>query len=61
MDDFSPHELRQYFEDLYITFLGSAQKNGHALNPDAILKDTETHFIALVARMKKIGNVDKQL
>lgn len=47
-------ELRQYFEDLYITFLGSAQKNGHALNPEAILKDTETHWKALVKRMKEI-------
>jgi hypothetical protein len=47
-------ELRTYFEDLYITFLGSAQKNGHALNPDAILKDTETHWRALVKRMKEI-------
>jgi hypothetical protein len=47
-------ELRQYFEDLYITFLGSAMKNGHALNPDAILKDTETHFKALVKHMKEL-------
>jgi hypothetical protein len=48
------HELRQYFEDLYITFLGSAMKNGHALNPDAILKDTETHFKALIKHMKEL-------
>jgi hypothetical protein len=48
-------ELRQYFEDLYITFLGSAQKNGHALNPDAILKDTETHWRALITKMKSLN------
>jgi hypothetical protein len=48
------NEKRQYFEDLYITFLGSAMKNGHALNPDAILKDTETHWKALVERLKEI-------
>lgn len=48
-------ELRQYFEDLYITFLGSAMKNGHALNPDAILKDTETHWKALVKHLKEIS------
>jgi hypothetical protein len=47
-------ELRQYFNDLYGIFLGSAMKNGHALNPDAILKDTETHWKALVAHLKEI-------
>jgi len=47
-------ELRQYFNDLYGIFLGSAQKNGHALNPDAILKDTETHWKALVKHLKEI-------
>jgi hypothetical protein len=47
-------ELRQYFEDLYMTFLGSAMKNGHALNPEAILRDTETHWNALVKRLKEI-------
>jgi hypothetical protein len=59
--DEQDRELRQYFEDLYITFLGSAMKNGHALNPDAILKDTETHYIALVAKLKTIRTRDVQL
>lgn len=47
-------ELRQYFSDLYGIFLGSAMKNGHALNPADILKATETHWKALVARLQEI-------
>ena len=47
-------EMRQYFEDLYITFLGSAMKNGHSLNADDILKSTETHFKALVKHMREL-------
>jgi len=56
------HERRQYFEDLYITFLGSALKNGHGMNPDTLLKDTETHWKALMARMESLHiNEDKQI
>ena len=58
MEEISKAELRQYFEDLYITFLGSAQKNGHSLNTKDILKDTETHWKALVKKMKEL-NVDE--
>lgn len=51
MDD---RERRQYFSDLYGIFLGSAMKNGHSLNADDILKATETHWKALVERLKEI-------
>lgn len=47
-------ELRQYFNDLYGIFLGSAMKNGHALNPSDILKATEIHWKSLVDRLKEI-------
>jgi hypothetical protein len=47
--------LHQYYEDLYITFLGSYLKNGHALNPGDIIKVTDTHYKALVKRLKFLG------
>jgi hypothetical protein len=52
MDD---RELRQYFEDLYVTFLGSYLKSGHTQNPDDILHHTELHWKAMVQRMKELN------
>jgi hypothetical protein len=47
-------EKRQYFEDLYVMFLGSNIKNGHSQNPSDIIKVTELHFNALIKRLKEI-------
>lgn len=52
--DEQTREFRQYFEDLYITFLGSYLKNGHTQNTGEILKITDIHFKALVQRLKEI-------
>jgi hypothetical protein len=46
-------ELRQYFEDIYITFLGSHIKNGATRNPDDILVATMHQWRALVKAMEK--------
>jgi hypothetical protein len=47
-------ELRQYYEDLYVMFLGSNIKNGHSQNPADIMKVTDLHWNALIKRMKEI-------
>ena len=54
MEPISERESRQYFEDLYVTFLGSSLKNGHSQNPADILKVTELHFKALSKVMREI-------
>jgi hypothetical protein len=46
---------RQYFDDLYVTFLGSYLKNGHSQDPEVILKVTEQHWKALVDKMEKLN------
>lgn len=48
-------DSRQYFEDLYVTFLGSYLKNGHTQDPQEILKVTEKHWKALVEKLESLN------
>lgn len=58
-------EFRQYFHDLYITFLGTNLKNSANVNPVDLVKHAEDHLKTEVAHMEQLlerykqDNIDK--
>ena len=53
-------EIRQYFHDLYVTFLGSNLKNSSNINPDDLVNHAEDHVKKEIARMEKLTEWYKQ-
>ena len=47
-------ELRQYFHDIYITFLGTNLKNSACVNPDELLQHAENHFTKEIAKLEAL-------
>ena len=47
-------EIRQYFHDIYVTFLGSNLKNNSNVNPKDLVDHAEAHVRVEVERLEKL-------
>ena len=54
-------EIRQYFHDIYVTFLGSNLKNNSNVNPKDLVDHAEAHVKIEVERLEKLTLWYRQL
>jgi len=53
-------EIRQYFHDIYVTFLGSNLKNNSNQNPKDLVDHAEAHVKVEVERLEQLTEWYKQ-